>query len=141
MTDTEPTAEVAPEILESAVAEALAEPAPEPAASVVDLAEALAAAQSKVERRPSRQLVTAAAISFSLTLLAGSVAVIGGYVPLRGMSFVTRTDLGALLMFAPVCALVLALLFEVARLVLQHPLDIPEPRVVSLRWTPGDREG
>jgi hypothetical protein len=141
MTDIEPPPEVAPEILETAVAEAIAEPPPEPAEPVSDLAEELAAAEPAVDRRPSRQLVTAAATSFSLTLLAGSIAVIGGYVPLQGMSTIARTDLGAMLMFAPVCALILALLFEVARLALKAPLDMPEPRLVTLRWQPGDREG
>lgn len=141
MTDTQQPPEVAPELLETAVAEALAEVPREPADPVLHLTEVLEAAQAKPEKPRSRQLFTAAAISFSLTLLAGSLAVIGGYVPLQGMSFVARTDLGALLMFAPVCALVLALLFEVARLAIKTPLDMPEPRLVTLRWYPGDREG
>jgi hypothetical protein len=141
MIDTEQPPEVAAEILESVVAEAIAEPPPQPADSVSDLADVLASAQPQSQKHPARQLVTAAAVSFSLTLLAGSVAVLGGYVPLQGMSFVARTDLGALLMFAPVCALILALLFEVARLAIRTPLDMPEPRLVTLRWHPGDREG
>jgi hypothetical protein len=142
MTDTEQPPEVAPELLETVVADALAEsPAPSAEETETHLAEALESSRPKVERRQSRQLVTAAAISFSLTLLAGSFAVMGGYVPLNGMSVVARTDLGALLMFAPVCALILALLFEVTRLVMKAPIDIPEPRLVSVRWQPGSREG
>lgn len=132
---------VSTELLESAVAEAISSPVNAPNETANDIAEALATTHPASKRQKSRQLVTAAAVSFSLTLLAGSFLVMGGHIPLRGISYATRADIGALLMFAPVCALILALLFEVARLVIKAPLEMPEPRIVTLRWQPGNREG
>jgi len=88
----------------------------------------------------ARQLVTYATVSFSLTMLAGSLGVIYGIVPVGAMSAPARVDLGAMLLFAPVCALILGLLFEVARLALKAPIDDPEPRAIPIDWAPGPRE-
>lgn len=91
--------------------------------------------------QPALQFATAAIVAFSLTLLAGSIAVLSGYVPLSQMEFTQRVDLGAILLFAPVCALVLALFFEVAVIALKAPLENPEPRRLPIDWAPGHREG
>ena len=85
---------------------------------------------------------TATVVSFSLTLLAGSVAVLTNIVPLRMLSLGDRVDLGAMLFVAPVLALVLAVVFETTRIALKRePLPEPRQRQVVRNWTPGRREG
>jgi hypothetical protein len=152
MTLLEPTAvdQTPDSIAESAVdavAQALIETPAEPLPDF-DHPEDLAADEAEAEAvepigRPHQglQFVTAAVISFSLTLLAGAGIVLAGYVPLEQMAAAQRVDLGAVLLFAPVCALVLALLFEVAIVALKAPLQAPEPRRLPIDWTPGHREG
>jgi hypothetical protein len=85
---------------------------------------------------------TATVISFSLTLLAGSVAVLANVVPLRALSFGERVDLGAMLFIAPVLALILAVVFEATRIAFSREA-LPEPRRQQAvrNWTPGRREG
>lgn len=92
-------------------------------------------------RRASR-LTTASIASFSLTLLAGGIAVLSGMIPLPRLSMAERLDVGALLFVAPLMALVLAVVFEVTRIALASS-DLPQPRrqQAVLRWTPGRREG
>lgn len=83
---------------------------------------------------------TATVISFSLTLLAGAIAVLTGLPPLD-MSLGERVDVGAMLFVAPVLALVLAVVFEAARIAMSRA-DLPEPRrQQAVRWAPGRREG
>jgi len=122
---------------EAPIAETPAEPT-----EYITLAELLAAraAADAPPRRQTRQLVTALVTSFSLTLLVGSLAVLSGYLPLD-VNPVARADLGALLMFAPVCALAFAIVFEAARLTFKGPFIAPEPEPIAVRWVPGDREG
>ena len=85
---------------------------------------------------------TATIISFSLTMLAGSVAVLGNLIPLQALSFGQRVDLGAMLFAAPILALMLAVFFEATRVALTRE-HLPEPRRRELvrNWTPGRREG
>jgi hypothetical protein len=85
---------------------------------------------------------TATVVSFSLTLLAGSIAVLTNLVPLEALSFGERIDLGAMLFAAPLLALVLAVVFEASRIALSRNA-LPEPRrqQVVRGWTPGRREG
>ena len=83
---------------------------------------------------------TATVISFSLTLLAGAIAVLTGLPPLD-MSLGERVDVGAMLFIAPVLALVLAVVFEATRIAMSRA-DLPEPRrQQAVRWAPGRREG
>lgn len=89
----------------------------------------------------ARAFTTATVVTFSLTLLAGSVAVLGNLVPLRNLSLGERIDVGAMLFVAPVVALVLAVVFEATRIALRRE-PLPEPRRQQVvRWTPGQREG
>lgn len=92
-------------------------------------------------RSRAKAFTTATVVTFSLTLLAGSIAVLTNAVPLRALSFVERIDLGAMLFLAPVLALVLGVLFEATRIALKRePLPVSRRQQV-LRWTPGRREG
>ncbi len=93
--------------------------------------------------KTARRLVaftTSTIVSFSLTLLGGAIVVLTGLVPLR-MSFGEHVDFGAMLFIAPVLALVLAVVFEAARIAMTRA-DLPEPRrQQEVRWSPGRREG
>lgn len=99
-------------------------------------------APAKPETRSrAKAFTTATVISFSLTLLAGSVAVLANVVPLKALTFGERVDLGAMLFAAPILALVLAVVFEATRIAFSRE-QLPEARrqpVVD--WTPGHREG
>ena len=106
-------------------------PMPEPAA----------APTKKRNRRKAKAFTTSTIVSFSLTLLAASFAVLFGLVPLKSVSNGLRIDIGALLFVMPVVALVLAMCVEVIRVALKHP-QLPEPRrQQAVRWSPGRREG
>ena len=98
--------------------------------------------QPQAKARRARAFTTATVVSFSLTLLAGSVAVLTNKVPLQALTLGERIDLGAMLFVAPVLALVLAVVFEATRIALS-PNKLPEPRrrQVVRNWTPGHREG
>ena len=140
MTDTEPqsaTAEVSPEVLTEAVAVALAETD----ASNADLHFDNDEPADARRKRRSVYLFAGAVSSFSLTLVAGSYAVMAGYIPLPRLDAVSRVDVGAALLFAPVCALAFALVFEAARLALKGPIELPQPRRAPIAWVPGRREG
>jgi hypothetical protein len=93
-------------------------------------------------KRRINAFTTATVVSFSLTLLAGSIAVFANLVPLETLSFGERIDLGAMLLIAPVLALVLAVIFEASRIALSRsPLPEPRRQQVVRGWTPGRREG
>jgi hypothetical protein len=95
---------------------------------------------AKTARR-ALALGTTTIVSFSLTLLAGSIAVLAGMVPFRTLSFGERIDIGAMLFVLPVLALVLSLVFEATTIALRNP-QLPEPRRrQAVRWSPGRREG
>ena len=102
------------------------------------------ASKTPAEKRRKRRVAalgTASIVSFSLTLLAGGIAVLTGLVPLDRLSLVERIDVGSLLFMMPVVALVLAVVFEVTRIALRAP-ELPEPRRrETVRWTPGRGEG
>jgi len=72
---------------------------------------------------------TGTIVSFSLTLLAASLALFAGLVPLDSLSLGQRLDVGAMLFIAPVLALVLSVIFEAARLALAR------------EWQPERRDG
>jgi hypothetical protein len=97
-------------------------------------------ATQKSSRR-ALALGTSSIISFSLTLLAGSIAVLAGMVPLQSMSFGERIDIGAMLFVLPVLALVLSVVFEATLIAMRSP-QLPEPRRrAAVRWNPDRRRG
>jgi len=81
----------------------------------------------KRRKSSARGLTTASIVSFSLTLLAASIAVLTGMVPLHSLPHVDRLDIGELLFLMPVVALVLGVVFEAARIAFTR-VDLPEPR-------------
>jgi hypothetical protein len=96
-------------------------------------------------RRPRRRraaaLTTASVVSFSLTLLAGAIAVLTGIVPLHPLSLGDRVNIGELLFLMQIVELVLGVIVEASRMALTRP-ELPEPRrQQAVRWTPGSREG
>lgn len=94
-----------------------------------------------VAKARARAFTTSTVVTFSLTLLAGSVAVLANVVPLRNMDLGERIDVGAILFVAPVVALVLAVVFEATRIALRRE-PLPEPRrKQAVVWNPGRREG
>ena len=108
------------------------------------MSQTLAPAKSAaaIARRRTNAFTTATVVSFSLTLLAGSIAVLSNAVPLRALSLGERVDLGAMLFVAPVFALILGVVFETARIALKRePLPEPRRQQAVRNWTPGTREG
>lgn len=96
---------------------------------------------SKSATKRAAAFTTATIVSFSLTLLIGSIAVLTGLVPLQALTFGERSEVGAILFIAPVLALVLAVVFEASRIAFSHA-ELPEPRrQQAVRWSPGRREG
>jgi hypothetical protein len=85
--------------------------------------------------------LTAAVVSFSLTLLAAGIAVLSGLAPLHAASSGQRVDIGALLLVVPLVALVLAMAIEVARIALRGT-ELPQapPRALPAR-SPAHPEG
>lgn len=105
-------------------------------------------APTPAEPRPAkarriRAFTTATLVSFSLTLLAGSIAVLTNLVPLKALTLGDRIDLGAMLFVAPVLALVLGIMFEATRIALSRGGVPTEPRRQQIvhNWQPGRREG
>ena len=89
----------------------------------------------------AKAFTTATIVSFSLTLLGASVAVLSGLVPLNNLNLGERVDVGALLFLTPLVALLLAVCFEVVLIALRSA-DLPEPRrQQAVRWSPDRREG
>jgi hypothetical protein len=72
-------------------------------------------------------LTTASIVSFSLTLLAGSLAVLVGIVPLHAINTGLRFDIGAFLFLMPVVALILGVIVEAGRIALRSE-ELPDPR-------------
>ncbi len=91
--------------------------------------------------RKAAALAVGLAAGFSLTMFAAGLAVSTGALRLAGVTLTERVDLAAALIFAPVCALIFAILFEVARAASRGKLEDPGPRVRPIRWSPGQREG
>lgn len=97
--------------------------------------------EAKARKIRARAFTTATVVTFSLTLLGGSIAVMTNSVPLRA-NLGDRLDLAAMLFVAPVLALVLAVVFEATRIALKRePLPEPRHQRAVLHWSPGRREG
>jgi len=89
-------------------------------------------------------LTVATAIAFSLTFLAGGVAVLLGFVPPRHLMGIGEIDTGVIMLFVPLSALLLAILVEVARSIVKEGLQPARPaRQVNplAAWKPGHGEG
>lgn len=88
-------------------------------------------------------LNAAAAISFSLTFLAAGVALLVGVIPSRVIIGMNEVDVGVVLLFVPLCALLLAIIVEVVRSIMRDGVSQPAPRRASSldAWKPGTREG
>ena len=96
-----------------------------------------------------RNLTTIAAISFSLTFVGVSVALLAGVLPRDLTALDLGVDMGVVLLMVPVCALVLATLLEVVRTAIRGLPRIRPPRPAtilsaapasSMDWRPALRE-
>jgi hypothetical protein len=77
-------------------------------------------------------------ISFSLTIAAAGIGLLMGILPARAATLMPMVDTGVVLLFVPLCLLVVAILAEAVRLSLRGPLRIHEPRRVRTlsSWVP-----
>lgn len=88
-------------------------------------------------------LNAAAAISFSLTFLAAGIALLVGIIPSRVIVGMSEVDVGVVLLFVPLCALLLAIIVEVVRSIMRDGISQPAPRKTNSldAWKPGTGEG
>ena len=89
------------------------------------------------------RLTSVTAISFSLTFVAVSLALLAGLLPARVATLGGTVDTGVVLLFLPLCALALALIAEVLRAVVKGQLLSGSVRRAPplSRWRPGNGEG
>lgn len=73
------------------------------------------------------RLTSVTAISFSLTFLGVGMALVAGLLPERLGWLARDLDVGVLLLFLPLCALVFAIVAEVVRAALRGPLRSGAP--------------
>ncbi|MGN6486438.1 MAG: hypothetical protein ACTHLT_01295 [Devosia sp.] len=89
------------------------------------------------------RLMAAAAIGFSLTLVAAGLAILLGFVPPRTMVGAQAVDATVLLLFVPLCALTFAILAEAVRATVtgsfRHPVRVHANPLDP--WRPGRGEG
>lgn len=89
-----------------------------------------------------RNLVSASIISFSLTFVGVSLAVLAGYVPAQQALLNGKIDAEVVLLFVPLCALVFAIVAEVLRVAVSGPVRPVARRSSPLsEWKPGHGEG
>lgn len=83
------------------------------------------------------------AIAFSLTFVGAGLAVLLGFIPPRVIIGAEQIDTAVVLLFVPLCALILAILFEATRSTLRDGLQAPRPRQSNplSAWKPGHGEG
>lgn len=88
-------------------------------------------------------LTTIVAISFSLTFVGVSLALLAGVLPPSFAALRGPVDLGVLLLVVPLCALVLAMAAEVLRAAVRElPRVKPVRNATTLsQWKPGHGEG
>lgn len=88
------------------------------------------------------RLTSVTAISFSLTFVGVGVALLAGLLPERVSTLGNSIDVGVLLLFVPLCALIFAMVAEVLRAAVTRPLrSIAPPRMPPLSgWRPGHGE-
>jgi hypothetical protein len=105
--------------------------------------------ETKPSRAPIKRLAshpslpTITAISFSLTFVGMSVALLAGMLPPSFAGLAAPVDLGVLLLVVPLCALVLAMMAEVLRAAIRGlPRTRPVRNATTLSaWQPGQGEG
>ena len=88
-------------------------------------------------------LASVTAISFSLTFVVVSIALLTGMLPPGLVALAMPVDLGVLLLIVPLTALVLAILAEAFRGALRGVPTTHTPRTVTALsdWRPGHGEG
>ena len=88
-------------------------------------------------------LSAATAISFSLTFVVAGIALLLGIIPPRTITGAGEIDTAVVLLFVPLCALLFAILIEVARSVVREGLQPPRTRQAKplAAWKPGRGEG
>jgi hypothetical protein len=89
------------------------------------------------------KLSAAAIIGFSLTLVGAGVAMLAGFVPQRMLPALDNLDATVVLLFVPLCALTLAILFEAVRTTFNGGLHraVPVKSGALEPWRPGRGEG
>lgn len=70
--------------------------------------------------------VVIATIAFSLTVVAASIALMAGILPAGGLNAAERFDMGALMLFVPICLLTLGIVAEATRIAATSPKSVPE---------------
>jgi len=90
-----------------------------------------------------RNLLSAAIISFSLTFVGVSLAVLAGYMPAQQALLTGKIDAEVVLLFVPLCALVFAIVAEAIRISVKGPLRSGGTRLMRplSNWKPGNGEG
>ena len=92
--------------------------------------------------RLRRNLFSASIISFSLTFVGVSLAVLAGYLPAQQALLDGKIDAEVVLLFVPLCALIFAIVAEVFRVAASGPVRTPARRMPPLsEWKPGHGEG
>lgn len=89
----------------------------------------------------SNPLSAATAISFSLTFVGAGIALLFGYLPTHLPLGGEPIDTGVVLLFVPLCALLLAILVEASRSVLKDTTPAPQRTNPLAAWRPGQGEG
>jgi hypothetical protein len=142
-TKLEPAVEAKVEALaQEAVAEALADTAL-PAAGQPKPAKKRPPLWRRGRVKPGTSLIAVTAISFSLTFVGVSLALLAGVLPPSFAAIQPPVDLGVVLLMVPLFALVLAMMAEALRAAMK---GTPRPHVhravVALNtWQPGRGEG
>lgn len=97
----------------------------------------------QTEGKRSRSLMSASIISFSLTFVGVSLAVLAGYVPAQQALLAGKLDAEVVLLFVPLCALVFAIVAEVLRIAAKGPVRSTGTRRTAplSNWKPGHGEG
>jgi hypothetical protein len=129
-------------LAQEAVAGALAE-GPLPAAGQPEPAKKRPPLWRQGRVKPGTSLIAVTAISFSLTFVGVSLALLAGVLPPSFASLQPPVDLGVVLLMVPLFALVFAMMAEALRAALK---GTPRPHVhravVALNtWQPGRGEG
>ena len=85
----------------------------------------------------ANRLTSTAIIGFSLTLVGAGVAMLLGLVPQRMLPALDGMDATVLLLFVPLCALTLAILFEAAEPLFPAASAAPPSTPARTRSNPG----
>ena len=89
------------------------------------------------------RLTSVTAISFSLTFVGVSIALLAGFLPARVATLGGTVDTGVVLLFVPLCALARAIIAAVLRAVMKGQLRSGSTRRIRplSQWRPGHGEG